>query len=136
MPRAGQKLQVFIDGVASDGRKLAVGDGLVLRPGGHHLELPLAAINLSSPQDIRLQHRMEDADPDWLDATDSRAMVYTNIPAGKHRLMVRATDSIGHWNSPQAVYEVTQQPHLSPTPLFQRGAIVVAGLILVLADPA
>lgn len=133
LPRVGRKPQVFIDGVASDGRKSLVGDELALRPGSHHVELHVAAINLSNPQNIRLQYHMEDVDSDWLDVTSSRVIVYTNLPVGKHRLLVRATDTTGHWDLPQVVYEVTQQPHFYATPLFEVSAVVAVGLMLVLA---
>lgn len=133
LPRVGRKPQVFLDGVTSDGRKSLVGNGLVLRPGSHHVELHLAAINLSNPQNIRLQYHMEDVDSDWLDVTSSRVIVYTNVPAGKHRLLVRATDTTGHWDLPQVVYEVIQQPHFYAMPLFEVSAAVAVGLMLVLA---
>lgn len=128
-----RKPQVFIDGVTSDGKKSLVGSGLVLRPGIHHLELHLAAINLSNPQNIRLQYHMEDVDSDWLDATSSRLIIYTNVPTGKHRLLVRATDNTGHWDLPEVVYEVTQQPHFYAMPLFQVSLIAALGFALVLA---
>ncbi|QNI33450.1 hypothetical protein H7849_05740 [Alloacidobacterium dinghuense] len=133
LPLTGRQPKIFVDGVSSDGRTYLVGDGLLLRPGMHHVELHLAAINLSNPQKIRLQYRMEGVDSDWLDGTSSRAAIYTNIPAGTHRLQVRATDSLGHWNAPEVVYQVTQQPRLYAKPLFQASTAVVAVLLLVLA---
>jgi ligand-binding sensor domain-containing protein/signal transduction histidine kinase len=131
LPRTGRTPQVFISGVSSDGRSALTRDRLVLRPGIHHVELHLAAISLANPQKIRLEYRMEGVDSDWLDATASRMAVYTNIPAGEHRLMVRATDSLGHWEEPQPVYTVTQEPHFYARPIFQVGATVAVVLLLV-----
>ncbi len=109
------------------------GEGLLLRPGMHHVELQLAAINLANPQKIRLQYRMEGMDSDWLDAIPSRLAIYSNIPTGTHRLLVRATDSLGHWDVPEAIYEVTQQPRFYETPLFQVSTTIAVALLLVLA---
>ncbi len=131
LPRTGRMPKVFISGVSSDGKSTLVRDGLALRPGIHHVELHLAAISLANPQKIRLQYRMEGVDSDWLDATTSRMAVYTNIPAGKHRLLVRATDSLGHWAEPQQVYTVTQEPRFYARPVFQIGAVAAAVLLLV-----
>jgi ligand-binding sensor domain-containing protein/signal transduction histidine kinase len=133
LPGTGRTPKIFISEVSSDGRSNRVNDKLVLRPGIHHLELHMDAISLANPQKIRLQYHMEGVDSDWLDATMSRTAVYTNIPAGVHPFMVRATDSIGRWQAPQVVYEVTQQPHLYATLLFQISAIAAAVLLLVLA---
>jgi signal transduction histidine kinase/ligand-binding sensor domain-containing protein len=133
LPRAGRQPKIFVDGVSSDGRTYVVGDGLLLRPGIHQVELHLAAINLSNPQKIRLQYRMEGVDSDWLDGTSSRTAIYTSLPAGTHRLLVRATDSGGHWNAPEVVYEITQQPRLYAKPLFQGITVIGLALLLVLA---
>jgi len=131
LPRAGRKPKVFVSGVSSDGRSVLARGGLALGPGIHHVELHLAAISLANPQKIRLQYRMEGVDSDWLDATTSRMAVYTNIPAGEHRLLVRATDSLGHWEDPQPVYTVTQEPHFYAMAIFQIGAIAAVMLLLV-----
>jgi ligand-binding sensor domain-containing protein len=131
LPRTGRTPKVFISGVSSDGKSILARDGLALRAGIHHVELHLAAISLANPQRIRLQYRMEGVDSDWLDATASRIAVYTNIPAGEHRLLVRATDSLGHWNAPQQVYTVTQEPHFYARPLFQMSVIAAVMLLLV-----
>lgn len=131
LPRAGRTPKVFVSGVSSDGKSILAREGLALRPGIHHVELHLAAISLANPQKIRLQYRMEGVDSDWLDATASRMAVYTNIPAGKHRLLVRATDSLGHWEEPQPVYTVTQEPHFYARTIFQIGAMATVILLFV-----
>ncbi len=133
LPSSGRKPNVFISGVSIDGRLCPAGHGLVLRPGLHRVEVNLAAINLANPQKIRLQHRLQGVDSDWIDATSSRKAVYTNIPQGRHELLVRVTDSIGHWGSPEVVYEVTQQPYFYATPLFDVSLTVAVVLLLGLA---
>ncbi len=132
LPSLGRQPNVFISGVTSDGRNYAAGQELVLRPGMHRVELSLAAINVSNPQKIRLQYCLQGVDSDWLDATTSRTAVYTNVPSGTHQLLVRVTDSIGEWGSPQTVYEVVQQPYFYATPLFQVSVMVATLLLLVL----
>ena len=131
LPRTVRTPKVFISGVSSDGKNILVTDRLVLRPGLHHVELHMAAISLANPQKIRLQYRMEGVDSDWLDASVSRMAIYTNIPAGEHRLLVRATDSLGHWEAPQLVYLVTQEPHFYARPLFQISVLAAVALLLI-----
>jgi ligand-binding sensor domain-containing protein/signal transduction histidine kinase len=125
--------KVFITDASIDTKRFPVGNGLILPPGIHHVELNLSAINLSNPQKVRLQYRLEGVDSQWLDATSSRTAVYSNIPVGTHRLLVRVTDSIGHWSAPEDVYELTQQPHFYAMTLFQVSVALAAVLLLLLA---
>jgi signal transduction histidine kinase len=133
IPLTGRSPRVFVEDVSIDTKRYSVGNGLILPPGIHHVELILAAINLANPQRVRLQYRLEGVDSQWLDATSSRIAVYSNIPAGTHRLLVRVTDSIGHWSAPEVVYELTQQPRFYAKTLFQVSVAFAAVLLLLLA---
>jgi ligand-binding sensor domain-containing protein len=114
----GRKPQIFVAGVTSDGNRTRVLDRLLLSPGIHRVEMHLDAVDLATPRKTRLQYRMEGVDSGWLDLDASRTAVYTNIPAGTHRLLVRSTDSIGNWDAGNVIYEVTQRPHFYQTTLF------------------
>lgn len=132
LPVTARTPKIFIAGVTIDSMRHSVGNGLVLPPGIHHVELNLAAINLANPAKIRLQYRLEGVDSDWLDGNSSRTAVYSNIPSGTHRLLVRATNNIGQWNPPEIVYELNQQPHFYVRPLFKVSGAVAVALLLVL----
>ena len=125
-----RKPKVFVSDVLVDGARARVSNDLALSPGSHHLELQLAAIDLGAAQKIRLQYHLENVDSGWLDANSSRTAVYTNLPAGAHRLVVRATDNRGSWDAEAVIYQVVQRPFLYQTHLFQVGAIAAALLLL------
>ena len=127
----GRKPEIFVAGVLTDGSRSPVRDELVLSPGLHRVELHLAAVDLATPRKVRLQYRMEGVDPEWLDLDSSRTAVYTNIPSGSHRLLVRSTDSIGNWDEEKVIYEVKQNPRFYQTASFQISAI--AALLALLA---
>ncbi len=132
LPHRGRRPHVFIARVSTDGKPTRIGSELVLRPGVHHVELSLAAVSLANPQQVRLQYLLENVDADWLDADSSRVAVYTGIPAGTHRLLVRETDTLGNWSAPAAIYEVTQRPHFYATPLFEVSAAIAIALLLAI----
>jgi len=111
LPSAGRKPKVFIGGVTVGSNRLLAGNNTVLPPGTNHVELHLKAVDLESPEKIRLQYRLEGVDSGWLNATESRTAVYTNIPHGAHRFHVRATSSDGVWDRDGIVYNITQQPY-------------------------
>jgi signal transduction histidine kinase len=97
------------------------------------VELQLAAVDLANPQRIRLQYRVEGVDSGWLDANSSRVAVYTSIPVGNHRMLIRATDSTGHWSSPTVVYEIAQEPYFYERLSFRIGAVIAFVILLLSA---
>jgi ligand-binding sensor domain-containing protein/signal transduction histidine kinase len=132
LPHTSRRPAVFIAGVSTDGKPSRIGSELALRPGIHHVELRLATISSVDPQKIRLQYMLENVDSGWLDASASRMAVYTAIPAGRHRMLVRETDTLGNWGPPEVIYEVTQRPHFYATTLFQLSTAIAVALLLVL----
>jgi signal transduction histidine kinase/ligand-binding sensor domain-containing protein len=111
LPSAGRKPKVFIGEVTVGRNRLLAGSKTVLPPGTNHVELRLKAVDLESPEKIRLQYRLDGVDGGWLNATESRTAVYTNIPHGSHTFHVRATSSDGVWDRDGIVYNITQQPY-------------------------
>jgi ligand-binding sensor domain-containing protein len=132
IPRTGWRPPIFVSGASADGEGHFIGNELALQPGIHHVELRLAVVDLTNPQGIRLQYRLEGVDSQWVNATSSRVAVYTNVPVGTHRLLIRATDSIGHWTPPEAVYAIDQLPHFYETLLFRISATTATTLLLIL----
>jgi signal transduction histidine kinase len=133
LPLAGHRPEIFVAGAQTDGERSRVRNELVLPPGIHHVELNLAAVDLATPRKIRMQYRMEDVDSAWLDLDASRTAVYTNIPTGTHRLLVRATDSVGNWDEGRAIYQVTQRPYFYQTTPFVAVAFAGLGALLLAA---
>jgi signal transduction histidine kinase/ligand-binding sensor domain-containing protein len=132
IPRTGRRPPIFVSEASTDGEGHFIGNELVLLPGIHHVELGLAVVDLANPQRIRVQYRLEGVDSQWLNAAPSHVAIYTNVPVGSHRLLIRATDSIGHWTPPEAVYELKQLPHFYETLLFRISAATGAVLLLIL----
>lgn len=115
LPRVRRKPKVFIGAVIDGKNELPSDSRTVLPPGTHHVEFHLQAVDLASPEKIRLEYRLDGVDTLWLDANASRIAVYTNIPIGSHSFHVRATDGNGVWDRNGIVYHVTQRPHFYQT---------------------
>lgn len=126
---AGRKPKVFVGAVTIGANKFFAGNETILPPGIHHVELHLEAVDLTSPEKIRLQYRLDDVDSTWLDASASRTAVYTSIPIGAHAFHVRASSSDGVWDRKGMEYAITQQPYFYQTTWFF--AICVAALALL-----
>jgi ligand-binding sensor domain-containing protein/DNA-binding CsgD family transcriptional regulator len=63
------------------------------------IALEFAAIDYANPQMIRYRYKLEGFDRDWttVDA-GRRSATYTNLPGGKYKFMVMATDHNGNWS--------------------------------------
>jgi signal transduction histidine kinase/ligand-binding sensor domain-containing protein len=132
-PGPSRKPEVFLQRLTVEGKQLPTRDELLLPAGAHRVEFHLAAVDLASPEKIRLQYRMEGVDVAWNNADDSRTAIYTNVPPGRHTLFVRATDSNGNWDRMGRPYRIIQQPYMYQTTAFQVACACIAVVILSVA---
>src|SRR3984893_2185913 len=130
LQQASTKPKVFVGAVTIGKSKQLAGRELVLAPGTHHIELHLEAVDLTSPEKVRLQYRLDSVDAAWLDADATRPAIYTNIPVGTNAFHVRASDSEGVWDRIGILYNVTQQPYFYQTTWFR--LVSVSALVLLL----
>jgi len=127
---ANTKPRVFVGAVTIGKNKVRAGREVILAPGTHHVELHLDAVDLASPEKVRLQYRMDSVDAAWLDADATRTAIYTNIPVGTHAFHVRASGSDGVWDRIGILYSVTQRPYFYQTTWFR--FVSVSALVFLL----
>ncbi|HYC89829.1 MAG TPA: two-component regulator propeller domain-containing protein [Thermoanaerobaculia bacterium] len=72
----------------------------VLRKPHDRLEVRYTVPVFVAPKRIRFRYRLEGYDDDWVEAGDRRVAEYTNLPPGRYRFHVEATDGLG---SPRAL---------------------------------
>jgi ligand-binding sensor domain-containing protein/signal transduction histidine kinase len=127
LPRNANKAVVYIRDTLVGRTNQRPADRLLLHPGTSHLELAFDPVELSSPERIRLQYRLDGVDDGWLDAPSTHIATYSAIPPGSHTFHVRATNRDGIWDRVGMAYEVTQEPLLYQTGWFR--ALCVAVLL-------
>jgi signal transduction histidine kinase/ligand-binding sensor domain-containing protein len=130
-PQVTRKPKVFVGAITVGNHQEFPGEELNLPPGAHHVEIPLEAIDLASPEKVRLQYRLEGVDPAWVDADASRTAIYTDIPPGTHLLHIRASGSDGVWDRTGIVYNIRQRPYFYQTAWFQ--FIIITTVLLLLS---
>jgi hypothetical protein len=116
--RTNHKPAIYMEEVDVGRTKASPGRELVLPPGTHHVEFHFTAVDLVSPEKIRLQYRLNGVDPLWLDADSTRTAIYNFIPVGAHSFHVRACNRDGVWDRVGIVYSVIQKPFLYETTCF------------------
>jgi PAS domain S-box-containing protein len=124
------KPAIYMEEVDVGRTKASPGRELVLHPGTYHVEFHFTAVDLVSPEKIRLQYRLDGVDPLWLDADSTRTAIYNSIPVGAHSFHIRACNRDGVWDRGGTVYSVIQQPFLYETTWFRLSALAVIGLLV------
>ena len=130
LPRSDQKPMIYLEEVTVGRKQQLPGHELVLPAGTNHLELNFDAIEISSPEKIRLQYRLDGMDSEWLDADPHGHAIYSTIPPGTHAFHVRACNRSGIWDRVGTVFYVIQQPYFYQTRWFL-AAIIALGLLVI-----
>ncbi|HKR12912.1 MAG TPA: two-component regulator propeller domain-containing protein, partial [Pyrinomonadaceae bacterium] len=110
----------------------ATGSNVVLPPGTNHAQIHFAAVEISAPEKVRLQYRLDGVDSEWLDAPANPVATYSNIPVGTHALRIRACNRTGIWDRQGVVFIVTQQPYFYQTRWFVAAMSALGVLLVVL----
>lgn len=106
------------------------GREVVLPPGSTHIEIHFAVVEVSVPERIRVQYRLDGVDSEWLDARANPVAIFSHIPVGAHTLHIRACNRNGVWDRQGVAFIVTQQPYFYQTRWFV-AAMVALGIMLV-----
>ena len=106
------------------------GTRLRLPPGRRQVEFVYTALDLTKPEGIRFKYRLRDLDADWVEAGTRRTATYAQIPPGRYRFEVSASNSDGVWNPTGAALDLTAEPFWWETAWFRvAGPLSAAGLL-------
>lgn len=130
LPIKKEKPSIYLTDVTIGRNTQPASHDIVLLPGTSHVEIDFAAIEISSPEKIRLQYRLDGVDSEWLDAGPNPRAIYNTLSVGTHALHIRACNRNGIWDRQGAVFTITQQPLFYQTKWFI-GAMFALGLLLV-----
>jgi signal transduction histidine kinase/ligand-binding sensor domain-containing protein len=97
LPRNHRPAPPTIDRVVVDGRTLPTATGVIELPARTStLQVDYGSLSLSAASKVRYRYMLEGVNSEWVDAAARRQAVFTNVPAGRHRLRVSATND-GLW---------------------------------------
>lgn len=120
---------IYLKSVTIGRNTQPAGDDIVLAPGNNHIQIDFDAVELFSPEKIRLQYRLEGVDSEWLDAGLSPHAIYSTLPVGTHTLHIRVCNRNGIWDRQGVVFTITQRPFFYQTRWFI-AAMFTLGLLL------
>jgi len=73
-------------------------DRIVLRHHQNFFDIEFTALNFVNPEKSLFEYKLEHFNTDWIRVGNQREASFTNVPDGKYRLMVRATNEDGLWS--------------------------------------
>lgn len=132
LPVTNIKPSIYLTNITIGRNSQHAGGEVVLLPGTNHVEIHFAAVEISAPDKIRLQYRLDGVDSEWLDAPDDPRAIYSNIPVGTRALHIRACNRNGIWDRQGVVFMVTQQPYFYQTRWFIAAMITLGVMLVVL----
>jgi signal transduction histidine kinase/ligand-binding sensor domain-containing protein/DNA-binding response OmpR family regulator len=72
--------------------------------------ISFAVPELISPDKIRYSYYLENFEKNWHSPSQKRQVNYTNVPPGKYRFIVRATNPNGEWNQTYSTLDIIITP--------------------------
>jgi diguanylate cyclase (GGDEF)-like protein len=125
---------VFVESVVTDGVSRHLKGSLDVSPGMKAIEIHYTALSLRVPDRVRFKYQLEGYDHDWVDPGLRRVAYYTNLPPGKYRFRVIASNDDGLWNERGAEVSFVLEPHFYQTEVFYLVCVVVLVLIAIAAS--
>jgi diguanylate cyclase (GGDEF)-like protein len=92
------------------------------------LAFGFAVMSYQDPTSVQLEYRLEGFRNEWqrLDEPMQRQAIYTNLPAGRFTLQVRASNNAGVWSEEPAALSFRIQPYVWETVWFQTLLLFIA----------
>jgi len=124
---------VVITALRADGQDNPVRAGVRLPPHTGTLEIGFSALSYRAPERMRFRYRLDGIDTDWQESEQRRTAHYTNLPPGRYRFAVIASNDDGLWNREGATLSFEVAPSLTQTLAFRLACalLIVAGLWLL-----
>lgn len=123
---------VHIVGVSADGNPFDLAEPLRVPPAKARITFRFVGLSLKSPDRVRYRYWLDRFDQGWSEATVNREATYGNLRPGSYRFHVKASNSDGVWNGPEATVEFVVQPTLVQTWWF-RVTLLLCAAFLTLA---
>ncbi len=76
----------------------------------NHITFQYIGINLTAPEKVMYQYKLEGLDDEWTPPTAKTEATYSSLPPGNYKFMLKAMNNDGIWNTEAVTYEFTISP--------------------------
>ena len=89
---------VTMEAVTVDGQPLTKEGPARFPADRRRIAFSFNGVSLSFPDRVRYRYRLDEYDTEWSQPTQSREAAYTNLPPGRYKFRLMATNGEGLWN--------------------------------------
>jgi signal transduction histidine kinase/ligand-binding sensor domain-containing protein len=93
-----------------------------------NLEIDYTAVSLNRASRVRFRYKLEGMDAGWQNAGSRRQAFYNNLPPGKYRFVVSASNGDNLWNEAGATMNMEVPPAFNQTTWFRSLCVLAAML--------
>lgn len=111
IPTNESRANTLLNKIITDDRVYSGYEHPVLFAGNRRLELHYSGLSFSAPEKVRYKFKLENFDPDWVDAGSRRVAYYTNLPPGDYEFKVMAANNDGLWSETPATIHLVQNAY-------------------------
>ena len=94
------------------------------------LQIDYTALSFRNPAKVRFRYKLDGRDKDWRNAGTRRQAFYTDLPPGRYRFLVIASNDEGVWNEQGATLMFSIAPAWYQTTLFKIACVICALLFV------
>jgi signal transduction histidine kinase len=120
---------VHIVGVSADGNPFDLGQPLHIPPAKARITFRFVGLSLKNSEQVRYSYRLDGFEQGWSEPTTNREATFGNLRPGSYRFRVRACNSDGTWNAPEATIGFDVRATLLQTWWFRAALLLFAGLV-------
>jgi ligand-binding sensor domain-containing protein/two-component sensor histidine kinase len=128
-PLSHDSFPVRIESALIDEQPAPTTGELVIGPGRHRVKIEFTACSLRSPGRVSFRYQLTPFDRQWTNVAGSRAAYYDNLPPGKYRFEVVASDGPLASDTSQAGFSVVVKPYIYQTGWFYALCVALAGAL-------
>src|SRR6202043_1028726 len=90
---------VHVQTISADSDAIRMANTVHITGGHQRIRFGYSGLILSVPDRVRYRYRLDGFDRAWSEPAEAREAVYTNLPPGRYRFRVMATNADGIWNT-------------------------------------
>jgi signal transduction histidine kinase len=128
--RNSLKPYVEIRAVTADGKRMDGTDAITFPKRTRNIQINYTTYSLTIPERVKFRYRLRGFDTDWQDPGTRRTAFYTDVPPGRYRFEVIASNNDGVWNTDGAASEFDLQPMFYQTKTFLILCVMAAAALI------
>jgi len=128
--RNGVPPPVVVEQVIVDGKPVDITSPGVAEFRGRDVQITYTGLSLMVPERVHFRYRMYDRARAWSEPGTQRNVTYVNLPPGRHRFQVIASNNDGVWNQTGAEMVLLVQPYFYQTTWFLGACVAAIALII------